>query len=148
MPTGNTSNPISHSFEAPPFERATVLDAMRLGVVSCPPDTTLREVARIMATYRIHCVVVAEVAEGAPQGVISDIDIASGVAASPDAAAGTLARSEPVTVFPDDSLERAAQLMAEHEVTHLVVVQPHSRHPVGVLSALDIAGALAWAGTA
>ena len=53
MPTGTTSNPISHSFEAPPFERATVLDAMRLGVVSCPPDTTLREVARIMATYRI-----------------------------------------------------------------------------------------------
>ena len=60
MPTGTTSNPISHSFEAPPFERATVLDAMRLGVVSCPPDTTLREVARIMATYRIHCVVVTD----------------------------------------------------------------------------------------
>ena len=61
MPTGTTSTPISHSFEAPPFERATVLDAMRLGVVSCPPDTTLREVARIMATYRIHSVVVTDV---------------------------------------------------------------------------------------
>jgi CBS domain-containing protein len=54
MPTGTTSDPIHHSFAAPPFEKATVLDAMRMGVVSCPPDTPLRDVARIMATYRIH----------------------------------------------------------------------------------------------
>lgn len=33
--------------------------------------------------------------------------------------------------------------MAEHQLTHLVVVQPESGHPVGVLSTLDIAGVLA-----
>jgi CBS domain-containing protein len=120
---------------------------MRMGVVSCPPDTPIREVARIMATYRIHCVVVAEVAEGAPIAVIADVDVAA-AAGSRDAVAGTLARTEPVTVRPDDPLQQAARLMAEHEVSHLVVVQPHSRHPVGILSALDIAGALAWEGTA
>jgi hypothetical protein len=38
--------------------------------------------------------------------------------------------------------------MAEHEVSHLVVIQPHSRNPVGVLSALDLAGVLAWGGSA
>jgi CBS domain-containing protein len=148
MPTGTTSDPIRHSFAAPPFEKATVLDVMRIGVVSCPPDTPLRDVARIMATYRIHCVVVAEVAEGAPLGVIADIDVAAAAAGSRDASARMLAGTEGTTVHPDDSLEHAAQLMAEHEVTHLVVVQPHSRHPVGVLSALDVAGALAWEGTA
>jgi CBS domain-containing protein len=52
-----------------------------------------------------------------------------------------------VSVAADDSLERAAQLMAEHEVSHLVVIQPHSGPPVGVLSALDLAGVLAWGGT-
>lgn len=148
MPTGTTSDPTRHSFEAPQFERATVLDVMRLGVVSCPADTPLREVARIMATYRIHCVIVAAVPEGAPHGVIADIDIAAAAAGARDATAGTLARTEPITVYPDDSLVHAAQLMAEHEITHLLVVQPHSRHPVGVLSALDLAGALAWGGTA
>jgi CBS domain-containing protein len=148
MPTGTTSDPTRHSFAAPPFEKATVLDAMRMGVVSCPPDTPLRDVARVMATYRIHCVVVAEVAEGAPLGVIADMDVAAAAAGARDAPAGALARSEAITVYPDDSLQYAAQLMAEHEVTHLVVVQPHSRHPVGVLSALDVAGALAWEGTA
>lgn len=148
MPTGTTSDPMRHSFGAPPFESATVVDAMRMGVVSCPPDTPIREVARIMATNRIHCVVVAEVAEDAPLGVIADIDIASAAAGSRDAPAGALARREPTTVHPDDSLQHAAQLMAEHEITHLVVIQPRSGHPVGILSALDVAGALAWEGTA
>ena len=147
MPTGTTRDTLRHSFASPPFENATVLDSMRMGVVSCPPDTPLRDVARVMATYRIHCVVVAEVAEGAPLGVIADIDVAAAAAGARDASAGTLARTEAITVHPDDSLEHAAQLMSEHEVTHLVVVQPHSHHPVGVLSALDVAGALAWEAT-
>ena len=146
MPTGTTSDITRHSFAAPAFESAKVLDAMRLGVVSCPPDTTVREVARIMATYRIHSVVVTEMPEGAPLGVISDIDIAAG-AQTLEAPAGTVARTEVITVSPEDSLARAAQLMAEHDVTHLVAVQPHSGHPVGVLSALDVAGVIAWGGT-
>jgi CBS domain-containing protein len=33
--------------------------------------------------------------------------------------------------------------MVEHEVTHVVVVEPRSARPVGVLSTLDIARALA-----
>jgi CBS domain-containing protein len=146
MPTGTTNDITRHSFAAPAFERAKVLDSMRLGVVSCPPDTSLREVARIMATYRIHSVVVAEMPDGAPLGVISDIDVVAG-ASTPDALARTVARTEVLTVRPEESLERAAQLMAEHDVTHLVVVQPHSGQPVGIVSALDVAGALAWAGT-
>jgi CBS domain-containing protein len=146
MPTGTISDPLHHSFSAPPFESATVLDVMRLGVIGCPPDTPLREVARIMATYRIHCVVVSEPGSGAPLGVVADVDIAAAVA-SPDADARTIARTEPLTVSPDDTLEHAAQLMAEHEISHLLVVQPRSRHAVGVLSALDLAGALAWGGS-
>jgi CBS domain-containing protein len=145
MPTGTIDHLAQHSFTAPPFEEASVVDAMRVGIVSCPPDTPLRDVARIMATYRIHCVVVSEMEGGTPVGVISDSDLA--VAASSgvrDSTAGELAATESVTVAADASLERAAQLMAEHQVSHLVVIQPHSGHPVGVLSALDLAGVLAW----
>ena len=147
MPTGTTNDITRHAFAAPAFERAKVLDVMRLGVISCPPDVSLREVARIMATYRIHSVVVTEMPDGAPLGVISDIDVSAG-AGVPDALASTVARTEVVTVSPEDSLARAAQMMAEHDVSHLVVVQPHSGHPVGILSALDVAGALAWGETA
>jgi len=41
-----------------------------------------------------------------------------------------------------DRLERAMQLMTDHEVAHVVVVERHSGRPVGVISTLDIARAL------
>lgn len=42
-----------------------------------------------------------------------------------------------------ESLRRAAQMMAEHGVTHLVVLDAASGYPVGVLSTLDVAAAYA-----
>jgi len=149
MPTGTTGQPTAHTFTAPAFDDAYVVDAMRIGIINCHPDTSLKDVARIMATYRIHSVVVSEMEGGRALGVISDRDLAVAAAQGKyDILAGQLARAEPVTVAADDSLARATQLMAEHEVSHLVVVQPHSGHPVGILSALDLAGVLAWGGTA
>jgi CBS domain-containing protein len=146
-PTGSTAEPLHHAFATPSFERATVLDAMRLGVISCPKEASLREVARILATYRIHCVVVDQAGAGGkrPWGVITDLDLALAAGSGPEErSAEQVARTEVVTVAPDEPLERAARLMAEREVSHLVVVQPHSGEPVGVLSALDLAGVVAW----
>jgi CBS domain-containing protein len=147
-PTGTILDPLQHSFLAPPFEKAAVVDAMRVGVVSCPPETSLREVARIMATYRIHCVLVSDVEGHEPWGVVSDLDIAAGAGGDIDKlTAREVASTEVVTIAADDTMLLAAQLMAERKAAHLVVVQPHSGHPVGVLSTLDLAGVLAWGGT-
>jgi CBS domain-containing protein len=147
-PTGTILDPLQHSFLAPPFEEAAVVDAMRVGVVSCPPETSLREVARIMATYRIHCVLVSDVAGDKPWGVVSDLDIAAAAGADIDKlTAREVASTEVVTIAADDTMRLAAQLMAERKAAHLVVVQPHTGHPVGVLSTLDLAGVLAWGGT-
>ena len=147
MPTGTTREPTAHTFASPPLEEASVVDVMRVGIVSCSPDTPLRSIARIMATYRIHSVVVSEMEGATPIGVVSDIDIAVAAASgSGKTTARQLARSEPVTVAANDSLERATQLKAEHEVSHLVVIQPHSGQPVGVLSTLDLAAVLAGGG--
>jgi hypothetical protein len=33
-------------------------DAIHPGVISCPPDTPLRSVARMMSTYRVHAIIV------------------------------------------------------------------------------------------
>ena len=49
-------------------------------------------------------------------------------------------------VTPTETLERAAQLMTEHATSHLVVVDVGLLRPVGVISTLDIAAALADAG--
>ena len=50
-----------------------------------------------------------------------------------------MAATEIVTVEPSEHLDRVVQLMNEHEVTHLVVVDKD--FPVGVISSLDIARA-------
>ena len=112
-PSGSIADTLQHTFDAPEFENATVLDAMRLGVVSCSPDTPLREVARILATYRIHAVVVADIEGDRPWGIVSDLDLAA--AAGRDLrklTARDIARGELLTLAADESLARAARLMA------------------------------------
>jgi CBS domain-containing protein len=121
---------------------------MRVGVFSCTPETTLAELARTLAAHRIHCVIVGrfehQEERDSPWGIISDLDIVAAAARDDhERTAWSVARTALVTISPDDSLKRAAEVMAEHEVSHLVVVHPESGHPVGVLSTLDIAGVLA-----
>jgi CBS domain-containing protein len=146
-PSGSISDTLRHTFHAPAFDDATVLDAMRLGVISCAPDTPLRELARVMATYRVHAVVISEMEGDRPWGIVSDVDLAGAAGHDIDrVTAREVRRTELITIGTDERLARAAQLMGEHRVAHLVVVQPHSGQPVGVLSTLDLAGVLAWGG--
>jgi CBS domain-containing protein len=147
-PPGSIFEPPPQAYFAPSFEGATVGDAMRLGVVSCSADTPLREAARLMASYRIHCVVVFDLDEEEPWGVVSDLDLAASAGHVDGRTVRDVASTELVTLSVDESLVRAAQLMTEHEVAHLIVVQPRSGHPVGVISTLDLAGVLAWGGAA
>jgi CBS domain-containing protein len=147
-PSGTTRAPLEHTFSSPRFENATVLDAMRVGVVSCAADTPLREAARMMATYRIHSIVVFDL-EGGPWGVASDLDLVAAAGEDLDGrTVGEVARTKLVTIRAEESLARAAQLMTDERVAHLVVVQPTDGHPVGILSTLDLAGVLAWGSSA
>lgn len=138
------------SARAPLLGHAVVADVMHPGVVSCPPDTDLLTVARMMASNRIHAVVVSGVECGVAGekfswGLLSDLDLVAAAvpALAPDAAAGDYASSELVTVDMDERLERAAQIMVEHQLAHLLVMGRDGT-PIGVVSTLDIAGALAW----
>lgn len=128
----------------------TIGDAMHPGVFSCPPETPLVDVARMMVRFRIHAVVVlteeSEADEGVGLwGVVSDADLMRATAAGDivDRSAGGTARTPLVTVYPDEPLRRAAELMNDAGVTHLVVVSPGSEWPVGVLSTMDVARAIA-----
>ena len=140
----------AHSYRLPRFEHARVADAMRTGTLSCPSHAPLREVARTMATHHIHCVIVTDVEPGAPAAapgwrMLSDLDLVGAARGGgfDDLAAVDAAASEALSVTPDDTLERAAQLMTEHGTAHLVVVDAAER-PIGMLSTLDLAGAAAW----
>lgn len=142
--------PVHGSYLLPHFGHATVADAMHPGILSCEPETTLAEVARMMSTHHVHCIVVAGTAEGESHtpsawGVISDLDLlrAGTRPDSPDSAS-ELAQQPVVSVDATALLRDAADLMLTKRTSHLVAVDPDTRRPVGILSSLDIAGVLAW----
>jgi CBS domain-containing protein len=142
MPEHGQLATFSGSFLTPAYEHARVADAMRMGVISCPPDTSMESVARIMATNHVHAVVV--LAGDAPWGVVTDGDLLDVAAEAADRLAGSCASSDPVMVKPSERLSRAVELMEEHGVTHLLVGDPEAGPPIGVLSTLDVAGIVAW----
>ena len=131
------------------LDRLRVAEAMHAGVISVTRDTPLVEVAGLMSKQRIHCIVVTgppedPAAAGDLWGIVSDLDLAA--AAEGDLTgrtAGGTAATPLVFVAPDDTLTHAAQLMTEHSVAHLVVVDPLAGKPVGVISTLDVARVVA-----
>ena len=128
-------------------ERATVADAMHGGVITCARQTSLVSAAHILAAERVHClVVVAGMPDGGTRicGVLSDRDVLSTLARGDihEATAGSCAATEVITVTPQEALIRAAERMDDHGVTHIVVVDPDTGAPIGVLSALDIAAVI------
>jgi CBS domain-containing protein len=144
------TQPGSTSYLMPSMRQATVADAMHPGIVACPPDAGLTDVARLMATHHVHCVAVMatshdEQAERFVWGLISDLDVLrAGIHLGPDSSARALALEPIISVVPAMPLREAGELMLRHRVTHLVVVAPDTRRPTGVLSTLDIAGVLGW----
>ena len=138
-----------HRQELGPFETATVGDAMSHGVISCPPETPLRVVARMMSTYGVHAIFVFEHAnedDEAPQlwAVVSDLDLVAATRLDLDTlTAGASAVTPLVSVAADRSIAEAGALMSQYGIAHLAVIDPDSRRPIGVISTLDIARALA-----
>jgi CBS domain-containing protein len=137
------------SYVLPAFERATVADVMRPGVMSCAPDAPLVTVAQTMATHHVHAVVVAGLTKDDSGGdhliwgLVSDMDIVRAAESGIEGhTASDAARTELVSVDPLTPLAEAARLMDTHRASHLIVTA--EGHPVGVLSSLDIAGVLAW----
>jgi CBS domain-containing protein len=112
-------------------------------IVTCEPDEPLREVARRLARHRVHCVLVPQGPAGgdrAPWGMVSDLDVVTAtLAGADDVTAGEAAL--PAGIVPsDERVDVAARLMAERRSHHVIVVEPGTQRPVGILSALDLAG--------
>lgn len=131
--------------DEPDLDRLPVRDVMHTGILTTDPSTPLRVVARLMAHGRVHAIAVADPGHTRrPWGIVSVLDVARAIArGGSEETAGSMAGEEMLTVSSADSLAEAARLMAEHGATHLVVVEPATGHPAGILSALDLAAAYA-----
>ena len=135
--------------EAVAVEAGTVGDAMNHGVITCPPETPLRVVARMMATFGVHAIFVLEHTDEDDESprlwaVVSDLDLVAATPLDLDAlTAGTAAVTPLVTVAADRPIAEAGSMMAEYGTAHLAVIDAGTGRPIGVISTLDIARAVA-----
>jgi CBS domain-containing protein len=124
----------------------TVREAMHPGIMACTATASVAEVAHIMASCRVHSVIV--VAAGPDQqpsisGVLSEVDLLRwATGGSTHLPVGAVVSSAAAAVSPGAPVQEAAQLMADREINHLVVLDTHDA-PLGIISALDVAGVLA-----
>jgi CBS domain-containing protein len=127
---------------APRFENARVEDVMRHGILSCDPDSGLRAVARIMASYHVHAVVVD--VGGDVWGMVTARDLLAAAGTPRERlTAGELAETNFASIPAAARLEEAVDIMRGRDADHLVV-RDDSGRPTGMVSSLDVAGCLAW----
>lgn len=128
---------------ADPLEGRSVGDVATAEIVTCGADAPLEEVAWTMSVNRIHAIIVKD-EERDQLPVISDSDLIAAAQSGRfhELSAADIAGTEEVGVHVEDSLGRAAQLLAEHGVSHLIV-RDHDGTPVGIVSSLDLADAIA-----
>jgi CBS domain-containing protein len=114
---------------------------MTTQVSCCTADTPVTEIAKLMVQHDCGEIPVCDEARR-PIGVVTDRDIVARVVAcdqDPRARAARDCMSEPVvTANPDMPLEQAANLMAEHQVRRIPIVDEHGA-TVGMLAQADLA---------
>ncbi|EKX66323.1 CBS domain-containing protein [Streptomyces ipomoeae] len=117
-----------------------VRDVMTTDLVTVEPQTSVTAVARKMRDENIGAVLVTE--GDRLRGLVSDRDlVVRAVAKGGDLEQTTVAGAcseDLVTVGPDDDVKRAVEVMREHAVRRVPVVDKE-QHPVGVVSIGDLA---------
>lgn len=117
-----------------------VRDLMHPGIMTCRPDASLGQVARMLAERRVHSLFVVD-RNNKPIGVITDYDLLAGEWLSGDAesliamrgmTAGELMSSPVETINADDRASDAARRMREDGIRRLLVCDKGK--PVGVIS--------------
>jgi CBS domain-containing protein len=117
----------------------SINEVMTRDVSACEPNATVAEAAKVMAREDVGPVPIVE--DGRLIGILTDRDIVVRVVAEgrdPNATTvNEIASTELVTVSPDDNLDDALNLLAEHQVRRLPVVE--GDRLVGIVAQADIA---------
>jgi CBS domain-containing protein len=117
----------------------SIKEVMTRDVRACEPNATVVEAAKVMAQEDVGPVPIVE--DGRLVGIVTDRDVVVRVVAEgrdPNATAvKEIASTNLVTVSPDDDLDEALSLLAEHQVRRLPVVE--GDRLVGIVAQADIA---------
>ena len=120
-----------------------VADIMHKGVISCPLDTPMPEVARIITEKDISAIVVVD-HESYLAGLISRTDLAVLYGYDemwPHLRAGDVMTKNVLTIQATDPAVQAAQKIHQNKISRLIVTEPApngKEKPIGILSITDI----------
>jgi len=122
-----------------------VRDWMRLGVVTCEPETSAEALAETMSLHDVSAIVVTD-ADGFVVGLVSRTDLVSATFAGPDRArwrgltARQLMSSPVISVRADCPVTEAVRRIRERHVHRVVVTVPEGggARPIGILSVTDL----------
>ena len=123
---------------------AVVGEVMHHGVIACDQAMSLPAIARTMTEHRTHCVAVIGIADtvgGESLGwrFVTGPDLmAAAIDAAETPTAAQLAGERMPTVESTAVLRDAVRVLLDERVGHLLVVEPDTELPVGVLSTQDI----------
>ncbi len=109
------------------------------GFISITPDKTIKDAAKVMVSKGIGFLVVVDSSDPRKLlGVLSERDVIRAVASNKEnSKVEELMIKDVITIKDTDTLYKAAKLMKEHSIRHLVVVNEDGV-PVGVLSIRDL----------
>jgi CBS domain-containing protein len=118
----------------------TAREIMHVGAECISEHETLTQAARRMRDLDVGALPVRG-DDGRLRGIITDRDIVLKCVAtgscSGTVTAGDLAQGEPFTIDPDASAEQVLQVMEEHRIRRLPVID--NDRPVGMISEADLA---------
>ena len=118
------------------METRTAGEIMTRDVLTVPPETTVEELAKLLAFHNISGMPVVD-ASGAVVGIVSEAD----VIAKKGATVGEIMTPDVVSVPESTPVERLAALMAERKIKRVPVMSEGTL--LGMVSRADIVKALA-----
>lgn len=126
-----------------------VKDLMHKGLITCPPTTSIGQVAELLNAHRVHALLVAK-EDGSPLGIITDFDLLAGEWLSVDEeslnamrklTARDLMTSPIATVEASTPVSEAAEHMDARDIHRMLVMEGDK--PVGILSISDLVAGIA-----
>ncbi len=116
----------------------TLRETMTPNPTTVEPSTSIKDAAQRMKSEDVGALPVVE--GGRLTGMVTDRDIAIRAVAEGklDATVGDIASRDVVSIDPQQSLEEAARLMAQHQIRRLPVCEEDGRL-VGILAQADVA---------
>ncbi len=116
----------------------TLRDIMTTNVVSVSPQQSIQEAARLMREHNVGALPVVE--NGQLKGIITDRDItirSTAQGQEDNTPVSQVMSSSTVEASPDMDVHEAAQLMAQHQIRRLPVVE--NNRLVGMVALGDLA---------